>query len=407
MRSLTVALIALAAVGGSEPVIADDSTGLTAGPKKPWFVDPRRLPEVTVREGSQALPSAEAVVAARRAEEQKRLLDEIAGRLKAEEERNLAQEAETQRQAMELKRLNEEAKAKADEDRTRAEEAEARKNEGKEQTRKEEEPANPTAEPSAKSAPIPASTNVPAFALTCPSPAITTEATAGGRTKIAVKSSCRANQTFEVKYGPIVTARALDGAGSAEVLLDLFLGSAAAATLTLADGEQLPLALAAQDLGDVTKVAIIWKSKVNLDLNAFEYAATTGEEGHVWAGAPRDAAAAAALVARDGRGHGFMSSTDDGQHEGAKVEVFTLMRSKGQDKGTIAMALDYAASGAPSSGACVAGSEAEVAVEIVVRDFDGVVTHEDGVIPAAACASASPASGRYLRGIIPDLRIRR
>ncbi|MFA5950992.1 MAG: hypothetical protein WC807_11990 [Hyphomicrobium sp.] len=389
MRSLTVTLIGLAAVGGSEPLNADDSAGLTAGTKKPWFVDPRRLPEITV------LPSPEAVEAARKAEEQKRVLDETAARLKAEEERHIAQEAETQRQVKELKRLNEEAKAKADEDRARAE-AEARQNEA----------AKPTAGPAAKSAPIRASTNIPAYALTCPSPAISTEPTQGGRTKIAVKSSCRANQTIEVKYGPIVTARALDGTGSAEFLLDLFLGGEVAATLTLADGEQHPLALPAQDLGDVTKVAIIWNSKVNLDLNAFEYAAVTGEEGYVWAGAPRDVAAAAALVARDGRGHGFMSSTDDGQHEGAKVEVFTLMRSKGQDKGTIAMALDYAASGTASNGACAAGSEAEVAVEVVVRDFDGAVSHENGVIPAVGCASARPASGRYLKGIVPDLRIR-
>lgn len=432
---LLMCVATLAALVSVRSSTAGDNTG--APSSQPLFIDQRRLPEGTDKPSGTA-PSGNADEL-RKAEEQKKL-DEMAAKLKAEEEELAAREAEARKKIEELKRLSDQAevKRKEDEDRLLAREAEAQKKVEeskrladearaklqaelqKQATPKLESDVSPsaTAQPPTAGAPddhdspkndqpIPhADLNIPAIALTCPDPLVSAQPLPGGRSKVTVQSPCRRGQDVSLQYGPIAIRRTLDDKGAAELIADMFLGSDAETSVSFADGKQQRLRLAPGDLDEVTKVAIVWDAPVNLDLHAVEYAAANGEPGDVWSGAPRDAAISAALVARDGRGHGFMSSTDDGKEAGPKAEVFTFWQKKGQARGAIAMALDYETRGSvPDGETCGNGHYAQVSLEIIVRAIDGAISRQNGLIPSAPCGIALGTAARYQSGVIPDLRI--
>ncbi|MES1179927.1 MAG: hypothetical protein ABUL43_01895, partial [Hyphomicrobium sp.] len=194
--------------------------------------------------------------------------------------------------------------------------------------------------------------------------------------------------------------------GSTQFVVDMFLGADAETSIAFNDGKRQPARLAPGDLDQVTKVAVVWNAPVNLDLHAFEYAAAAGEPGDVWSGAPRDASSASALVTQDGRGHGFMSSTNDGKGVGPKAEVFTFLRSRQQKRGAVAMALDYETRGSdPAGDTCGNGQYAQVSIEVIVREAGGAMSRQDGIIPALTCGKPLSTDARYQTGVVPDIRI--
>lgn len=420
-------VVAWAALASAKPSIAQDNTNTNA--PQQLFIDQRRLPGDT--EKANPSPPTENADQLRNTDEQKKL-DDLAAKLKAEEEELAAREAEARKKFEELKRLSEEAdvKRKSDEDRLLAREAEAQKevagakrlaDEARAKLQAElQKQATPKIEsnmpprgsiseernPSMPDQPPHAALNISAIALTCPDAVLSAQPLPGGRSKVSIQSPCRQGQNVSLQYGPIVTQRMLDDKGGAEFIADMFLGSDVETGVLFTDGKQQHLQLAAGDLDQVIKVAVIWNAPVNLDLHAFEYAASPGEPGDVWSGAPRDAATAAALITQDDRGHGFVSSADDGKGTGPKAEVFTFLQSKHQSRGAIAMALDYETRGSePSGDACGSGRYAEVPIEVVVRNPGGAVSKQDGIISSMPCGKALSADARYQTGVVPDIRI--
>ncbi len=419
-------MVALAAIVSAKPLIAEDNANANAS--QPLFIDQRRLPGDAEKSNPQR--PTENIDELRKADEQKKL-DDLAAKLKAEEEELAAREAEARKKFEELKQLSDEAdvKRKSDEDRLQAREAEARKEVEEAKRLAEEARAKLQAElqrqaaqkiesdapqatpaestPSTTDQPPPrAALNIPAIALTCPDAVLATESLPGGRSKVSVQSPCRRGQTVSLQYGPITMQGALDDKGNTGFIADMFLGADAETSVTFADGKRQPLRLPAGDLDEVIKVAIVWDAPVNLDLHAFEYAAAQGEPGDIWSGAPRDASVASALIAQDGRGHGFMSSTDDGKGAGPKVEVFTFMRSRQQNRGAIAMALDYQTRGnEPSGEACGTGRYAQVPIKVIVREPGGDISKQDGIISSLPCGTPLSTDARYQTGIVPDIRV--
>ena len=359
----------------------------------------------------------------RKADEERRLWEELAARKKAEDEKQSAAEAEVARRAND-ERLNAkeaEAQRQTEELKRRHDQIEAQQKAAEQQKRSDDANKGPATAASpddaaksagsnakaVKSEPRAAHVNIPAMAVTCPNPSISSEPLTGGRSTVVMVSQCRAGQTADLKYGPLLTHHPVDNSGRAEFIVDLFLGADIETVVITADGGKWPVKPLSSDLGGVTKIAVLWQAAVNLDLHAFEYAAAPGEPGHIWSGNPRDSAAAAALLARDGRGHGFMSSSDEGQHEGTKAEVFTFWRSKTQDRGTVAMALDYETRGSKAQGeTCGSGKNSEIAIEVVVLEPSAEIAKQSGLIPAIPCGTAIPAASRYRSGQVPDIRIR-
>ncbi len=424
---LLIVAAAFGALISAKPSLAED--GASATSSQQLFIDQRRLPEDAQKTVEpRSLDNADEQ---HKAEEQKKL-DDLAAKLKSEEEALAAREADARKKFDELKRLSDEAdvKRKDDEEQLRAREAEARRqveeakrladearSELKDELRKQSAQKNPPAA-AASDASNPSITSSPSgqnpsavgpetnTAPSCLDAILTASPLPGGRAKIAIRSPCRHAQPVSLHYGSIVIRGMFDGTGSADLIADMFLGPGAKTSVFFADGKQQHVDLPAGDVDSVTKIAVVWNAPVDLDLHAYEYAAVHGEPGDVWSGSPRTASIAAALVAKDGRGHGFMSSTDDGSRAGAKAEVFTFWQSKQQSRGVIAMALDYKTRGdEPRGDACGNGRYAQIPIQVVVRGTNGPVTSHDALIASALCGKTLSSDERYQTGVVPDLRI--
>ena len=391
----------------------------------PLFYDQRRLPDMEVERRNQEVIDEQRRVSAerrneaeamarKRAKDASRLADaekKAEEQRKAEEEKRVAAEAEMTRKAEEDKRvaLEAETKRKAEEERQRvALEAETKR---KAEEEKQVAAAAVQRAPAQTAALVPAITNSintsTAPAGSCEAAKVSASPLAGGRLQIAIDSPCRRAQNVTLRYGSYDFVRRLGPGGQATLVLDLFMGHKGPATLSFADGSNHNLDTGPGDLTATSKVALIWQSPVDLDLHAIEGGGAFGKPGHRWPGAASTVEAAQAEATGNGRGAGFVSSIDDGGHEGTKIEVYTFVHSAEQESGAVSMLIDYVSRGAkPTGEMCGSGALAEIPFTVVVLDHKGQTTTENGIVPAAKCGETLTGNARYLRGALPDLRFR-
>lgn len=241
----------------------------------------------------------------------------------------------------------------------------------------------------------------------CAPPKVTAEAVPGGRARLALAAPCHGGKPMRLQYGDYAFERPLDASGQAAFLVDLFQGTGVPVAVVLGDSAPQAIALPPTDLEKVSKIAIVWTAPVNLDLHAFAYGAADRDPGHVWADAPSSLETARQASAK-GQGQGFLSSADDGQAQGPKVEVYTYLHGAEDAPGTVAMALDYESRGTtPKGDTCGQGALASVPFDVIVVERGRLVSRESGIIAAASCGTTLATAARYARSAVPELRIRR
>gem|GEM_PF-1699703 len=248
----------------------------------------------------------------------------------------------------------------------------------------------------------------PPSAKNCGAAEISTAALPAAHMAINIKAtSCRANEPVTIEYAGARFVRQLDQAGELNFTLDCFAGTSSKIVITFADGARGAVDVTTRDLGRVSKVAVIWQAPVNLDLHAFEYAASFGEPGHVWAASPSSPNDAWEKTLATGRGHGFITAAD-GNAEGDKIEVYTLWHHEEQTSGAIEMAVDFESRGdTPSGDMCGNGPLSQVAFEVVMLSRHGEVTRQQAMMLPMECGVTLTQSARYNKSVIPVLRIRR
>lgn len=242
----------------------------------------------------------------------------------------------------------------------------------------------------------------------CAEAAIVTEPLAGGRMRIDITSACRAGQAVTIAYGGAELVRPLDASGRLDLALDLYAGTEAPAEVRLGDGGRRSLPVSAKDLDRVSKVAVLWKAPVDLDLHAFEYAARGDEHGHVFAARPSSLEAAEKEARAEHRGRGYLSVADQGASTGDRLEVYTFVHAEEQAGGVVPLAVDYASRGAVAAEPmCGKGALAEVPFRVVVRMRNGQVSRHAGTIAAAQCGVRIESAARLNPSALPALQIRK
>lgn len=234
-------------------------------------------------------------------------------------------------------------------------------------------------------------------AAACAEPAVILTPQPGAQTRIAVESPCRGGEDFSIRYAGMEFIRHFDASGRAELVLDCLGGPNDMAMFTFQRAAPVIRPFLCQDLGQVTKIAVVWQGAVNLDLHAFEYAAGFGEPGHVWAGAPSSPAQAHEAAMKDRRGHGFMSMLDDGRGKGSHVEAYTFIHVATQTSGLISTAIDYEtrARPRPDPESCGSGIFSEINYEIITHDRSAQISRSRGAFAPLACGAPLPAASRY------------
>ncbi len=227
----------------------------------------------------------------------------------------------------------------------------------------------------------------------------------GGLMRIIIASPCRPQQDVHIIYAGIELIRRLDGAGGLSIDIDCIAGADFPVDIMFEDGSRESLKVAALDLPRITKIAVLWRAPVNLDLHAFEYAAGPDSPGHIWAGHPSSAKEAEAGLTQTGRGHGFMSSVSTGVEAGAKLEVYTFWRHATQKNGIISMALDYEsrAKRPQDPDTCGNGLYAEVRYETILFDRNISVKRQFGSLGSIGCNVQLSGLARYNNKTIPEI----
>ena len=279
------------------------------------------------------------------------------------------------------------------------------------------EPAAPTA--AAPSTPVANTTDVTKPSLVavappplkidagaCRAPEIATEALDGGMMALHITAACHPNETVQISYAGAEFLRKLN-ARARSTSPRLLAGTSSVVDVRSAtipqDGTRV-----ARDLDKVSKIAVLWRAPVNLDLHVFEYAARHGQAGHLWAKKPSAIATARLASQTEKRGHGFLSAIDDDQSLGDKIEVYTFLHNDEQASGSIALALDYETRGETPAGAtCGQGALAEIDFQVVIQPRGGQVTRQAGVLTRVECGIRIATESRFNQAALPGLRIRR
>jgi len=226
--------------------------------------------------------------------------------------------------------------------------------------------------------------------------------------RLRITAACHANEVVQIAYGGAELIRKLNGYGVLETTLDCFAGAANPAEVRFADGVTKSVPIVARDLDRVSKIAVIWRTGVNLDLHVFEYAAPFGSAGHLWQQSPSTFGAAQVQSGADGRGRGFLSAVDDDKSLGDKVEVYTFIHNDQQATGAISLALDNETRGeSPSGPTCGQGALAEVDFQVAILPRNGQPTRQSGVLTRAACGTKLTQEARFNQAAMPSLRIRK
>ncbi len=229
----------------------------------------------------------------------------------------------------------------------------------------------------------------------------------GGLSRINIASVCRAYTVVEIEYGGWSARYFLDGAGKLETVIDCFAGDAVPVQISFQDGFRLSKKVVSRDLKKVSKVAVIWSAEVNLDLHALEFGSLLGGKGHVWSGASSDQRAAKAGARKSNAGKGFMSTLEQRDAQGARLEVYTFWHGRRNRSGVVKMIADYQSRGSiPRGEFCGSGRLAEVPFETVVMVRNRVESRVRGGFAAAPCNVPLAEAARYNSKTIPDLLVR-
>lgn len=242
----------------------------------------------------------------------------------------------------------------------------------------------------------------------CAKPEISTEALEAGRMRLRIAAPCRNGEEIRLSYADAAFVHRLDPNGALDMVFDAFAGPGQPLEIRFADGRTQNVEATGQDFARITKVAVLWKAPVNLDLHAYEYAATHGERGHVHELAPGISSAVRRETDTARRGRGFMSSSDNGRSGGDHLEVYTFFHTDDQSFGAVDLALDYESRGSnPAAGTCGADSNAEVAYRVVILERGATTLNEQGRIAAAQCGTALTQDVRFNRAALPVLKLRK
>lgn len=289
----------------------------------------------------------------------------------------------------------------------------------------------------------------------CGVPTLTAQPLPAGRMQVLLASACRAGEVVTWRYGGTERTAMLRSDGRLDLTVDGFAGTSTPLEIVLADSTRAELPLEAENLGGVTKVALVWRGTADLDLHAFEHAALPGRAGHVWSGAASTAADAGRTASQGQRGTGFLSLSD-GAGPTDQVEVYTFVHAARESPGHIAFAVahkaveakiaepkapepktsepktsehkvsepqaddekpedttpDRSAAAIPvtaspvtASRACSPPALAEVAFRIIVTVPGQPPVTTKGVIAATECGAAPAAAASFDTALLPALRL--
>jgi hypothetical protein len=124
------------------------------------------------------------------------------------------------------------------------------------------------------------------FGFPCVSPTLTLGRAEPALVTLAVSAPCHPLEPVTIRHAGLVVTMLTDAAGLIDTALPA-LSRDARISIAFADGEAAEAAQTVTGLERLRRVAVQWRGRPGLRLNAYENGAEHGAEGHVLAAAPR------------------------------------------------------------------------------------------------------------------------
>jgi hypothetical protein len=237
----------------------------------------------------------------------------------------------------------------------------------------------------------------------CGAPIIEVAPQIGGQRQFKIQSPCRKGELVIARYGELVIMERFDGSGNLAFQLDCFQGDREVDLTFLNNWRTTNRSCSAVE-NALTKVAIVWRDHVDLDLHALEYAAPPGSGYDRSASNPGSYQTAQLDYLDTGRSRGFMSTLSDGQQLGHNLEVYTLARHPDEPRGLIAMAVALGSrDNVASRESCSNGRREPLRV-----DLDVYLLERGTKVRSYGRAFAAPPcddAGRFVTNLVPNIRL--
>ncbi|MEM7060045.1 MAG: hypothetical protein AAF557_20885 [Pseudomonadota bacterium] len=177
---------------------------------------------------------------------------------------------------------------------------------------------------------------LPTATVACVTPPATTiDVGRAAQSTISIVAPCHANTVAELTYSGLRFAVPLDRDGEGSVTA-LGFEPNSAALLIFDNGEKVDFDLPFKGIARISRVALVWDMPINLELNALEFGANTGDEAHVWSGNPRSF--------KDVRknGGGYLTAFRGNAGVGQNVQIYTHYSRNGAQSGIVQLMIDFA-----------------------------------------------------------------
>ena len=155
----------------------------------------------------------------------------------------------------------------------------------------------------------------------------------GANVQLEIFAGCKPEQMVTVTHAGLSFSVLTDSKGAASVNFPA-MQSNAEVTVTFADRSSNIAELSVPGMDAVTRAGVSWRGGMDLDLNAIEYGAALGSEGHVSPDSPRSY-----RTSRIKGGGYLVQLGDPSLPRGSFAEVYTLPVNRNQERGTIALSI--------------------------------------------------------------------
>lgn len=156
----------------------------------------------------------------------------------------------------------------------------------------------------------------------------------GAMVALTLNAACAPSERFTLHHNGMMFTEVTDDAGHAAMLVPA-LAKKAVFIAAFTNGEGAVANADVESLKLYQRAAVQWQGDAGITLHALEFGASYADEGHVWANARRDVAAAA-----DGN-RGFLTRLGAvGQPEALMAEIYTFPSEISDRDGDVALQVD-------------------------------------------------------------------
>ncbi len=155
----------------------------------------------------------------------------------------------------------------------------------------------------------------------------------GAMIEIEISAPCKPGQMVTISHAGLEFSLLTDAQGLARITLPA-MAPEAEITARFEDQSSGSTTISVRGMQDVMRAGVSWRGDMDLDLNAFEYGAAVGSEGHVSPLSPRDY-----RTSRIKGGGYLLQLGDPALERGALAEVYTIPINRNQQRGTVALSI--------------------------------------------------------------------